>query len=66
MVCEHWLALKLWRVNAGMCKSCTHCVEALLHNLIVGALLLLPVNGRYGRWVMIVVLAREGGSPKFN
>ena len=46
MVCERWLAKKMQRVNAGMCKNCSHCVEAVFaRNLIVGALLLLPENG---------------------
>ena len=26
---------KLRRVNAGVCKGCTQCVEAVLRNLIV-------------------------------
>ena len=41
------VCVKLRCVNAGMCKSCTHCVEAVLRNLIVGALLLLQMSGRH-------------------
>ena len=67
MVRERWFAQTMRHVSAGMCKSYRGraCIvqKTVLCNLIVGALLLLPVNRRHSM-VGDASGPGEGGFPK--